>query len=191
MTPRVLAFAGSLRRESFNKKLIGVGAQAARDAGADVTHIDLRDFPLPIYDADIEMSDGIPEPAQKLQAMFREHHALLIACPEYNSSITPLLKNTIDWITRIEPGKGSIECFDGKVAGLLAASPGGLGGLRGLFHVREILQNIRTTVVPDIFALSGAGGAFNEDGSLKDETHAKKVRAVAESVVATAKRMHA
>jgi NAD(P)H-dependent FMN reductase len=166
--PRILAFAGSLRKESHNKKLIQIAAQAARRAGADVTLIDLKDYPLPIYDGDIEAATGIPENGQKLKKLFLEHDGLLLSCPEYNSSITGVLKNTIDWVSRSSPGEADLACYAGKVAVLMSASPGALGGLRGLVHVRAILGNIKVIVLPDQLAISRAHEAFNADGTLKD-----------------------
>lgn len=167
--PKILAFAGSAREGSYNKLLIRVAAEGARKAGADVSLIDLRDFPMPLYDGDLEAKDGLPENAKKLKSLFLAHHGLLISAPEYNSSITPLLKNTIDWVSRPgAQGEAPLACYTGKVAGLLAASPGALGGLRGLVHVRAILQNIQVMVVPDQLAVPKASEAFGPDGSLKD-----------------------
>ena len=122
--PRILAFAGALRTQSWNKKLIRIGANVARDAGAEVDLIDLRDYPMPFYDGDIEASDGLPPQARELKAMMLAHDALLLSCPEYNSSISGVLKNTIDWVSRPRPNEPS--AFKGKIAGLLAASPGNL-----------------------------------------------------------------
>ncbi|MBI3829112.1 MAG: NAD(P)H-dependent oxidoreductase [Planctomycetes bacterium] len=167
--PKILAFAGSARLKSFNKLLIKVAVEGARKAGAEVTLIDLREYPLPLYDGDLEEKDGLPENAKKLKSLFLGHQGLLISAPEYNSSITPLLKNTLDWVSRPSPGEKPLACYTGKVAGLVAASPGALGGLRGLVHVRAILQNIQVMVVPDQFALPKAMDGFNADGTLKDE----------------------
>jgi chromate reductase len=166
--PRILALAGSLRKDSYNKKLVQIAIQGARRAGADVTYIDLRDYPLPIYDGDLEAASGIPENGQKLKRLFIEHDGLLIASPEYNSSITGVLKNIIDWVSRPAPNEASLVAFTGKVATLMSASPGALGGLRGLVHVRSILGNINVIVLPGQIAISRASEAFNEDGSLKD-----------------------
>jgi chromate reductase, NAD(P)H dehydrogenase (quinone) len=168
MTPLILAFAGSLRRESFNKKLVPIAIKGARDAGADVTPIDLREFPLPVFDQDLEAEQGMPENGKKLKQLFIEHDGLLIAAPEYNSSITAVLKNAIDWVSRPAPGEPSLVAFRGKVATLMSASPGALGGLRGLVHVRSILGNIGVIVLPDQIAVAKAYEAFNADGSLKD-----------------------
>ena len=179
VTPRILAFGGSLRRESYNQKLAAISAQAARDAGAEVTLIALRDFPLPVFDEDLEKASGMPDPAKRLKQLFREHHGLLIASPEYNSSITGALKNAIDWVSRTESDdEPSLVAFAGKSAVLCAASPGALGGLRGLVHVRAILGNIGVTVLPDQVAVPKAYAAFREDGSLADEKQAAKVKAL-------------
>jgi chromate reductase, NAD(P)H dehydrogenase (quinone) len=167
-TPRILAFAGSLRRESFNKKLVPIAAKAARDAGAEVTLIDLKDFPLPLFDQDLEAEQGMPENGRKLKQLFIDHDGLLIASPEYNSSITAVLKNAIDWVSRPAPGEPSLVAFRSKVATRMSASPGALGGLRGLVHVRSILSNIGVIVLPDQIAVPKAHEAFNADGSLKD-----------------------
>jgi len=168
MTPRILAFAGSLRRESFNKKLVPIAARAAREAGALVTQIDLRDFPLPLFDQDLEAEHGMPESGKKLKQLFIDHSGLLLACPEYNSSVSAVLKNAIDWVSRPAPGEPSLVAFRGKVATLMSASPGALGGLRGLVHVRSILGNIGVIVLPDQIAVAQAHEAFNPDGTLKD-----------------------
>lgn len=167
MKPKILAFAGSARKDSFNKKALKIAAEGARAAGAEVTVVDLKDFPLPLFDQDLE-AQGPQENAQKLKALFAQHQGLLIASPEYNSSITPLLKNTIDWVSRPAGGEKSLEFIAGKTAALVSASPGALGGLRGLVHVRAMLGNIQVLVVPEQMAVSKAAEAFNPDGSLKD-----------------------
>jgi NAD(P)H-dependent FMN reductase len=163
-----LAFAGSTRTESFNKRLIRIAVAGAQAAGAQVTLIDLRDYPLPLFDGDLEAREGLPPNGRKLKDLFLANHGLLMSCPEYNSSITGVWKNTIDWVSRPVPGEAPLNCFDGKVAAIMSASPGALGGLRGLVHVRAILGNIKVLVLPDQVAVTGAGEAFNPDGSLKD-----------------------
>ena len=125
--------------------------------------------PLPIYDGDLEAAEGLPANARKLKDLFLAHDGLLIAAPEYNSSITPLLKNTIDWVSRSASGEPPLACYDGKVAALMSASPGNLGGLRGLTVVRLCLSSIRVLVLPDQVAVPHANDAFAEDGRLKDE----------------------
>ena len=166
--PKILAFAGSTRKASYNKQLVKIAGAGATAAGAEVTYIDLRDFPLPLYDEDLEAAEGIPENARKLKQLMLAHQGLLIASPEYNSSVTPVLKNVIDWISRPEPGEQMLACFVDKVATIMSASPGGLGGMRGLVHLRSILGNIKVIVLPDQISVSRAFEAFNEDGSLKD-----------------------
>ena len=174
--PRILAFGGSLRRDSFNQKLAAVAAAGAREAGAEVTLIALRDFPLPVFDQDLEDADGMPAAAKALKQLFREHDGLLIAAPEYNSSLTAALKNALDWVSRAESDdEPPLVAFAGKTAVLCAASPGALGGLRGLVHVRAILGNIGVTVLPDQVAVSKAHEAFAADGTLSDAKQAARV----------------
>ncbi len=183
-TPKILAFAGSTRTASYNKQLVRFAADAARAAGAEVTLLDLRDFPMPLFDGDLEDQGGLPENAKKLKAIFREHDALLIASPEYNSSITAVLKNSLDWISRGETDdEPALAAFRGKTAALLSASPGALGGLRGLVHLRAILGNIGVIVLPDQVAVSKAHEAFDEKGGIKDERSAKQVTRVAQGLV--------
>jgi NAD(P)H-dependent FMN reductase len=174
-TPKILAFAGSTRVDSLNKKLVRIAADTARAAGADVTVLDLRDLPMPLYDGDLEAKEALPENAKKLKAEMLRHAGLLLACPEYNSSITAVLKNAIDWASRPLPGEAPLACFTGKVAALVAASPGSLGGLRGLVTVRSILGNLGVLVLPDQFALVRAHEAFDADGRLKDAKHHEAV----------------
>jgi NAD(P)H-dependent FMN reductase len=162
--------------------LVRVAAQAAKEAGAEVTTIDLGDYPLPLYDGDLEAQDGLPANAVKLKELFLKHDGLMIAAPEYNSSITPLLKNTIDWVSRPAEGEPMLAAYQGKVAALMAASPGGLGGLRGLVHVRSILSSIGVIVLPDQIAVSRAFEAFDDDGQLKDEKQQARVQGLGESV---------
>ncbi len=178
-TPRILAFGGSLRRDSFNHKLVAAALAGARAAGAEVTLIALRDFPLPVFDEDLEEVEGMPAAAKQLKQLFREHHGLLIASPEYNSSISGALKNAIDWVSRAESDdEPPLVAFKGKTAVLCAASPGAFGGLRGLVHVRAILGNLGVTVLPDQVAVSKAHEAFQADGSLADERQAARVRSL-------------
>lgn len=180
--PRILVFGGSLRRDSVNQKLAAVAAAGARDAGADVTLIALRDFPMPIYDGDLEAASGLPEHAKRLKALFREHHGLIIASPEYNSSITAALKNAVDWVSRAE-SKDDASVFAGKTAILCAASPGALGGLRGLVHIRAILGNMGVTVLPDQVAVGQAYQAFTPEGALVDAKQDQRVRQLGATLV--------
>jgi NAD(P)H-dependent FMN reductase len=174
--PKILAFAGSTRTGSYNKKLAKLAADAARDAGADVTLIDLKDYPLPLYDGDLEEKEGLPQNAHKLKDLFHSHDALLISAPEYNSSITGVLKNALDWVSReATDDEPALRDFTGKVAALFSASPGALGGMRGLVHLRSMLGNIGVIVLPDQVSVPKAHEAFDEQGSLKDERMRRKV----------------
>ncbi len=167
-TPRILAFAGSTRKDSYNKRLVQIAASGAKSAGAEISVIDLRDFGLPLFDEDLEREQGTPEVATRLKALMVEHDGFLISSPEYNSSITAVLKNAIDWASRPVPGEPPLAAFRGKAALILSASPGALGGLRGLVHLRAILGNLGVVVLPDQVAVSKAFEAFLDDGSLKD-----------------------
>ena len=188
--PRILAMAGSSRKESFNQKMIEVAAKSARDAGAVVTVIDWADYDLPLYNGDLEANEGLPDAALRLKKLFLQHQGLLFSAPEYNSSITPLLKNAIDWVSRPAPDEGSLAAYQGKVAGLLSASPGALGGLRGLVHLRSILGNIGVLVVPDQFALSKAHEAFTDEGNFKDDGQLARVTKVTQKLVETVAKLH-
>lgn len=181
--PRILVFAGSTRTGSFNKKLARVAAGFAEEAGAEVTLIDLRDLPMPLFDGDLESADGIPANAMQIRRLMMASDGMVFACPEYNSSITGVLKNAIDWVSRPVQGEPDLVAFKGKVVGLLSASPGALGGLRGLVTVRSILGNIGCIVLPDQFAVSKAHEAFGEDGNLNDAAQEVRVRVVVKSVV--------
>ena len=183
---RILAFAGSTRRESFNNALVRIAEAGARDAGAAVTHVDLRDYRLPVFDVDDEAADGKPDPAKALKQLMTEHDGFLIAAPEFNSSITGVLKNTIDWVSRPDDGYDSmLPAFRGKVVILMSASPGALGGLRGLVHVRSILGNLGCIVLPEQVAVMKAHEAFADDALIDERQQARVVglgRTLAETV---------
>lgn len=175
-SPKILAFAGSTRTESYNKKLIRIAVDAAKSTGAEVTLIDLRDYPLPLFDGDLEDSEGLPENAKKLKVLFNSHDALLISAPEYNSSITGVLKNTLDWVSReATDDEPPLRDFKGKVATLLSASPGALGGMRGLVHLRAMLGNIGVIVLPEQVSLPKAHEAFDDAGKLNEERPNKQI----------------
>ncbi len=185
-TIRLLAFAGSTREGSFNKKLIRAAAKLAETGGHSVTVADLRDYALPLYDGDLEEAKGVPANAVKLKQLIHEHDAVLISSPEYNASVSAVLKNTVDWTSRSggdnDPGKVWFE----KPVALLSASPGGLGGIRALNHLRAILQNLTAFIVPSQFALAKAHEAFADDGSLKDEAARKATEGVLNQLARTA-----
>lgn len=178
MKPKILAFAGSTRTGSFNKKLIRIAAAGASEAGADVTVIDLYDFQMPLYDGDLEQNEGLPLNVQRLKKLMLSQHGFLISAPEYNSSITGVLKNTIDWTSRQSQNETPLACYAGKIAGIMSASPGGLGGLRGLVHVRDILENMGVMVIPEQVAISAAHEAFDVDDLLKDKKQEEKVKKI-------------
>lgn len=167
--PKILAFAGSLRKDSFNKKLVKIAIKGAEEAGAKVTYIDLKDYPLPLYDQEIEDAQGLPENAIKLKKLMWENDGFLISCPEYNSSMPAVFKNVIDWTSRnASADEVYLSCFIDKVVALTSASPGQLGGLRGLVHVRAMFGNINSLVLPQQKSISSANKAFNEKGELID-----------------------
>ena len=189
--PRILAFAGSARKDSLNKKLLAAAVEGARAAGAEVTLADLREWPMPLYDGDLEAASGLPETVRRFKALLKEHDGLLLASPEYNSSITPLLKNTLDWCSRAEPGEKTLACFDGKVAALVAASPGALGGVRSLSIARLLLSTLRVLVIPEQVSLPQAHQAFDSAGRLTDDKRRAAVEAVGARLAAVAARMKA
>jgi len=163
---RVLIFAGSVRTGSWNRKLARAAAMALRRQGLEVTLADLRDYPMPIYDGDLEASAGMPEPAKAFKNLMRTHQAFAIASPEYNGSFAALLKNTIDWASRPEPGEPRLAAFQGKKALILSASPSQFGGQRGLRHLRELLEMIHVQVLPQQLTLASATEAFDSEGGL-------------------------
>ena len=184
-TPKILAFSGSVRRDSLNDKLVRVAAEIAKNLGAEVTVVSPEEMRFPIFSQDLEDEDGIPVRVRDLRRKMIQHHALLIASPEYNSSITPQLKNVIDWCSREDGEDPGLIAYRGKTAALISASPGALGGLRGLRHVREILGNIGVMVVPDQFALSSAHEAFDAQDALVDPRQRGRLERVVAALVAT------
>ena len=189
MTQKILAFAGSLRSGSFNKKLVRIAADGARAAGAEVTEIDLRDIPMPLYDGDIEREQGLPPNAKLFKRMLMEHHGFLVSTPEYNSAITAVLKNAIDWASRAEPEEPPLVAFKGKVAGVMSASPGNLGGVRSLAMVRAILSHLGVVVVPTQLGIARANEAFDSKGNLKDDHQGDTVRSIGAEVVNFARKL--
>ncbi len=183
---RLLAFPGSARRDSFNRRVLAVMVDGARKAGADVTLIDPIDYPLPLYNGDLEDAEGLPPAAARLQELFAGHDGFLLASPEYNGFFTPLLKNTLDWLSRPLPDgsdrPGTIH-VRGKPAGIVSASAGALGGMRSLQHSRLYLSNLGFIVVPQQVGVSNVDKAFTEDGRMHDERLAQSVEAVGAAVV--------
>lgn len=177
---QLLAFAGSTRSQSYNKKLVKIAAEGARKAGAVVTMVDLRDFAMPLFDEDLEAQTGPPQGATQLKKLMIASDGFLISSPEYNSSISAVLKNAIDWASRPAAGEMPLAAFSGKTAVIMAASPGAIGGLRGLVHLRAILGNINMIVLPEQRAIPTAHHAFDDDGRLKDNAIHKAVEALGE-----------
>ena len=183
MAQKILAFAGSLRSGSFNKKLVRIAAEGARAAGAEVTEIDLRDMPMPLYDGDIESEQGLPANAKLFKRLLMEHKGVLISSPEYNTAITAVLKNAIDWASRKEPGEPPLAAFKGKVGGLMSASPGNFGGVRSLAMLRALLSHLGVIIVPVQLGIAHANEAFDVHGNLQDERQRETIRSIGAEVV--------
>ena len=183
---KILAFSGSLKAESLNQKLVREAAAIAADRGADVTVISLRDYPLPLFNEELEQED-IPE-VTALRELFSQADALLIASPEYNGSLTAALKNAIDWVSRPNPDSAYQPHFSRQSAAIIATSPGALGGLRGLNHLREILSNLGTLVMPAPLAVPKAYEAINGEGQLVDSALKQRLTAQLEQLL-TIKRL--
>src|SRR5438552_3678099 len=160
-TPKILVLAGSTRQASTNRLLARDAAESLRNAGFDAVFADLRDYPMPLYDGDLEAATGLPPAAKTLKELARESDAFAIASPEYNGSYSAVLKNAIDWISRPEPGEGALEVFHDKPAAILAASPGTGGGRRVLKQLRELLEGMRMSVVPHHVLIAQSGEAFD------------------------------
>jgi chromate reductase len=182
--PRILAFSGSARRESLNRRLLAVTAAAVQQAGGVVTLLDLNDYELPLYHGDLEQAKGLPPAAARLVGQIKAHDGLLVASPEYNSFITPLLKNTLDWCTRADD-----DPFPGRAAAVVSASPGAYGAIRSLQHARHLLLHLGCHVVPSQCSLPRAHEAFDEAGALKDKRSRDAVEAVAVDLVRLATRL--
>jgi len=184
--PRILAFSGSARRGSLNGRFLALAVAAAREAGGEVTLVDLKDFELPLYNGDLEDAQGLPGNAAKLIGLIAAHDALLVASPEYNSMITPLLKNTVDWCTR-----GETNPFEGRVAAVISASPGIYGGVRSLQLAQQLLLKLGCHIVPGQCVLPRADKALDAAGRPVDPRTQKSVEAMAAALVAAAARFKA
>lgn len=177
-TPKIIAISGSLRKGSYNKKMIQIAAKAALSAGAEVRILDLADLALPLFNEDLE-KDGVPQSAYEIKAIIQNADGLLIASPEYNGSITAPLKNALDWASRSDHGEPPKAAFVNKIAAIMSASPSGFGGVRGLAHLRSILNYMGVIVLPEESIVSAAHKAFHEDGSLIDLKRQAALEAVA------------
>ena len=179
-TPKILVFAGSIRTGSFNARLAALAVKELALADVDVTRISLADYPLPLYDADLEAGSGVPDNALKLKRQFIAHAGIFIVSPEYNASVTPLLKNTLDWVSRVREGnEAALSAYRNRVFALGAASNGSLGGYRSLMALRQILElGCGATVLPEQIAVREAASAFDDDDSLRDERAARTLKRV-------------
>jgi NAD(P)H-dependent FMN reductase len=165
--PKILCFSGSTRSGSINVRLLGSAVRELAELDCEVTRISLADYPLPIYDGDLEEKEGIPENAIKLAKLMSEHDGYFVTCPEYNGSLTPLMKNTIDWMTRVSSDQATP--FKNKVAAIASCSPGGMGGIAMLYHLREILVRLGSLVVSEQVAVGNGFEAFDDEDKLTDE----------------------
>jgi NAD(P)H-dependent FMN reductase len=187
---RLMFFAGSTREGSYNRKLARLAHRIAEANGIEGVVIELKDYPMPFYNGDLDASDGPPKAAREFRALLGEYQGVFIASPEYNSSIAPLLKNTLDWVTRVRAkGETGLEVYKSRVFAISGASPGNYGAMRSLLHLRQILEvGIGATVIPQQLALPRAGDAFEEDGSLKDKTLQEMLKAVVEALAVAARK---
>lgn len=183
---KVLVFSGSTREDSANKKLVKEAAHIAKQMGAKVNIIDLKDFPIPFYDQDLEEKGGLPMHAKRLRKMMLESNAMIIATPEYNGSVSGILKNTLDWVSRDENGQPSRDAFKGKRIAIMSASPGKGGAERALTHLSTIVQNIGGTVVGIQLSVPDSFSAFAPDGSLKNPQLQEKLKQEIEQLLAPA-----
>lgn len=189
-SPKLVAFAGSTRSGSYNQAILDVVSDAAEQAGAEVDRINLADFPMPLFDQDLESREGLPETVVALKARFAAADGFLLASPEYNSAFSPLMKNVIDWCSRAETeDEPPLSVYQGKSALLIAASPGGLGGIRGLYALRSVFQNISVTVFPSMLAVGSAYELVDEAGALTDEKWKGRLESVAKDYVDFAGRL--
>lgn len=190
---KLLVFAGSTRQLSFNRQLARATVALARAGGVDVTHLELGDFDIPMYNGDLE-AGGTPPDVIRLKQIMYEHPAWIICTPEYNASYPALVKNTIDWLSRSVAGNpewaDGYKPFRGKVVGVLSASPGALGGLRSQSHLVPLLLNLKCWVAPENFALGRAAEAFDAQGGLVNEAHRKSVQAVITQVMSAAQKLN-
>lgn len=187
---KILVIPGSLRTGSLNARLAAVAAHELARAGAEVTRISLSDFSLPIYDGDLQAKSGVPKNAINLKRMIGSHHGVLIVTPEYNASIPPLIKNTIDWLTRVQdPHEVRGQVFLGRPFAIAAASQSRLGGARSLAALRVILTACRALVIPNQLALSFAGEAYDDMDKLKQPPDIEALGALVRQLIDVSQRM--
>ncbi|WP_421865005.1 NADPH-dependent FMN reductase [Motiliproteus sp.] len=185
---QLIALSGSLRANSFNQQLVEIAAEGAREQGVEVRVINLADYPMPLFSEDLE-AEGVPAIVNDLKQQFAESQGILLASPEYNGSISGVLKNAIDWLSRPSAQTDIGPAFAGKVAGIMATSPGGLGGIRGLVHARDVLFNLGVTVSPNQVAVPSAYQAFDEQGQLSDAETAERVKGLGAQIAQMAQKL--
>lgn len=184
MTPKILVFAGSIRSGAYSGKTADVAWKELAQQGAEVTRISLADYPLPIMDQDLEAEKGVPENAYKLARLLAAHDGVLIATPEYNGGMPPLLKNAIDWISRVRTDNGKrLQPFPGKVIAICSSSDGHWGGIRSAAHLRQVLSHIQTEVIAPQCSVPNAGEAFDEDGAFREERLRKSMQRVCRTLI--------
>jgi chromate reductase, NAD(P)H dehydrogenase (quinone) len=188
---KILAIAGSLREHALSKRIVKTAIKGAERAGAEVTYVDLRDYPMPIYNLDEHETKGFDEHALRLQGLFTQHDGFLIASPEYNGSLPAALKNAIDWVSRPSDQYPRSAVFAGKFAAVMASSPGSLGGVRSLAHLRGVLTSVSVNVLPQEIAVSFAEERFvgNEEEMI-DETMRTRLEELGELLVTMLKKIH-
>jgi len=188
--PKILIIPGSLRTGSRNAKLAAAAADAFAQVGLDVTRISLGDFALPIYDGDLQAKSGVPKNAISLKRMMAAHHGILLVTPEYNSSVPALVKNSIDWVSRVqEPNESRGQVFRQRAFAIASASEGRLGGTRALAALRLILSACHATVIPNQFALSFADEAYNDRDRLNHASDIEALQALVRQLIDFAQRM--
>jgi NAD(P)H-dependent FMN reductase len=191
-TPRILVMAGSSRSDALSRRVAVACVRPLQAAGAEVSLLELADYPAPLYNGDLEAESGLPETIVRLQQTLHASDGLLVVNPEYNGSVTPLLKNTLDWCSRPNPAdreRSGGAVYAGRAAAVVGCSPGGLGGMRVLFHVRDILGYLGMHVIPQQLSVANAGTAIGDEGSLRDETQRKMLDTLATALTETARRL--
>ena len=185
---KILVFAGSTRKDSVNKKVARTCTKILEGLGTKATFIDLKDYDMPLYDGDIEEEKGLPKNTKKLKEVIKEHEGLVIVSPEYNAGMSGVLKNVIDWVTRKEQGEEAL--LAGKTAAILAATPGSMGGIRGLYHLRHVLTGIRMQVLPTQLGIPNAYGLFDEQGKINDEETKEKITNYMKELIKLSKKLN-
>lgn len=186
---KILAFSGSGRKDSVNKKVVAIAAKGAEEAGAEVTLINLEDFGMPVFTEDLEAQQGMHVGGQEFKQLLMSHDGFLISNPEYNSSYSALFKNCIDWASRKLDAEKPLEAYKGKVAAIMAASPGGLGGMRVLVTTRMLMENLGTMVLPNQKAVGGAFAKFDDSGSITDEKLEQALKSLGKELVETVSKL--